>query len=109
MGKDYFGTHKHVPDLPTLFVLPLPIVYQWRREIKRFFVKGSFDIFILPQTLQDVDYFFKNSQSPWNISKQTMINRVVLCAESVSIIEVLWSTCSAYWVLDNEDNDCAQF
>lgn len=80
----FMGVMENVPDEPHLIVVPLSLVGQWKDELYRFFSRGAIDIFQLPSSLEDVKEFFSDPDGSWLQSQQKMINRVVICAHSVS-------------------------
>ncbi len=73
-----------VPNEPHIIVVPLSLVAQWVDKLYRFFSRGAIDIFQLPTSLAALKKFFSDAEGAWQLSKQKMINRIVICAHSVS-------------------------
>ncbi|KAF4584742.1 hypothetical protein EYR38_001973 [Pleurotus pulmonarius] len=78
----FMGTTNSVPNEPHLIVVPLSLVGQWADELYRFFSRGAIDIFQLPTSLAALETFFSDADGAWHLSKQKMINRIVICAHS---------------------------
>lgn len=80
----FMGLTENVPNEPHLIVVPLSLVAQWGDELYRFFSRGAIDIFQLPTSLAALETFFSDPAGAWQQSQQKMINRIVICAHSVS-------------------------
>jgi SNF2 family DNA or RNA helicase len=83
VNLQYVGTHKDIPDLPSIIVVPGNLIAQWRDEIHTFFLPKSLDVLIYPNTLRGREEFWSNS-GPWKMSTHDMRRRVVLVAHQVS-------------------------
>ncbi len=84
MGGDPDEEIGTVPNFAHLIVVPLSLIGQWLSELHRFFRKGAVDIFVLPNTADAVQLFFFGKNTAWKLSQHNEINRIVLCAHSVS-------------------------
>ncbi|KAF4598990.1 hypothetical protein EYR40_006078 [Pleurotus pulmonarius] len=79
----FMGTLEKVPNEPHLIIVPLSLVGQWKDELYRFFSRGAVDVFQIPNALDEIEFFFTDPKGPWKLSKQKMVNRIVVCAHSV--------------------------
>jgi SNF2 family DNA or RNA helicase len=73
----------NIPTLPTLIVVPNNLVENWSREVKKFLLRGSIDLFMVLRNSLKRQGFFTGMSSLWQQSGQTHGQRVVISQCSV--------------------------
>jgi SNF2 family DNA or RNA helicase len=77
-----FGCGTGFPDLPFLIVAPKTLVTQWVSELRRFFQKGSIDVFEYVGSTRSRANFFSDN-GVWAASKQPFGRRVIVASHPV--------------------------
>jgi SNF2 family DNA or RNA helicase len=72
-----------VQDAPHLIVVPNSLVDQWISELKKFFRKGTVEIYQVPIQESVFETYFTDENGAWKKSKTPLVFRILLCSASV--------------------------